>query len=164
MLSTMNLPVRISPQKPTQKRQRSESSSSLPSSLGGIDDIPFGGWSDSDNDSNDSNNSDGSLEIGDEDGAPPAVPPLGRIFATHEEMVLYAKEWTLSYGYTLVTGRTTKGKDDELNRIYLRCDRGGKPKAGQKQTRLVDCQYQLAGHLRSNGWVLSCDKSKGNFI
>jgi hypothetical protein len=88
------------------------------------------------------------------------IPSLGHIFSTHEEMITYTKEWALTVGYALIIARTTK-RDNELTRVYLRCDRGGKPKAGQEKTRLIDCQYQLAGHLRIDGWVLSCDQSKG---
>jgi hypothetical protein len=63
-------------------------------------------------------------------------------------------------GYALVIARTTKNKD-EITRVYLRCDRGGRPKAGQENTRLIGCKFQLAGHLREGGWMLSCDQTKG---
>jgi hypothetical protein len=69
----------------------------------------------------------------------------------------------LSYGYTLVLARSTK-KDGKLTRVYLRCVRGGKPKAKQEKTRLIECPYQLVGHLRQDGWILSCDSNKGLYI
>jgi hypothetical protein len=135
----MNIPIRLSPQKPTaQKRMRKDSSPSqsqsqsplpsplpspgllLPSSSDRVD------WSDS--------GSDSGVET------PPTIPPLGCIFSTHEDLLTYAKEWTLPYGYTLVLARSTK-KDGRLTRVYLRCDRGGKPKAGQEKTRLIECPY-----------------------
>ena len=104
---------------------------------------PFDGWSDSENDEATRN-----------------IPSLGHIFSDSEELIAFAKDWAKSVGYALVTGRTTK-KNDKLTRIYLRCDRGGKPKARQESTRLIDCKFQLAGHLRADGWILSCNESKG---
>ena len=64
----------------------------------------------------------------------PYIPSLGHVFPTSDEIVTYAKEWALSMGYALVIARSTT-KDDELTRIYLRCDRGGKPKARQESSR-----------------------------
>ena len=91
MLSTMNLPVRPSPQK-TQKRQRSTSQVLSPSPLpfddptGRVDDIPFGGWSDSDSKSD--------LDVDDE--APPSVPSFKHIFTSSDELIVYSKDWAMS--------------------------------------------------------------------
>jgi hypothetical protein len=120
--------------------------------LGSPDSLAFGGWSDTNNDT----------DLDDHDHNDTHIPSLGHVFLTSNDMVTYTKEWALSIGYALVIARSTT-KDDELTRIYLRCDRGGKPKAGQESSRLIDCKYQLAGHKRSNGWILSCDQSKGNY-
>ena len=73
------------------------------------------------------------------------IPSLGHIFPTSKELVAFAKEWAQSIGYALVIARSTT-KDDELTRVYLRCDRGGKPKARQESSCLIDCKYQLASH------------------
>jgi hypothetical protein len=120
----------------------SQSQSSLSSHASGSSD-PFGGWSDSEDNKTTRN-----------------IPSLGHIFSTSEELIAFAKDWAESVGYALVTARTTK-KNDKLTRVYLRCDRGSKPKARQESTRLIDCKFQLAGHLRADGWTLSCNESKG---
>jgi hypothetical protein len=152
MLSTLNLPVRPSPQKRPRKHWLSDSelsqsqsqSSSSPSLSHESGSDPFGGWSDSE--------ADETLED---------IPSLGHVFPDSQGLVDFAKDWAESVGYALVIARTTKNNKDEVTRVYLRCDRGGRPKAGQENTRLVDCKFQLAGHLREGGWMLSCDKSKG---
>src|ERR1700685_1880746 len=99
MLSTMNIPIQPSPQKPTaQKRMRKDSSPSqsqsqspspspLPSpslGLSLLSSLDRVDWSDL--------GSDSGVET------PPTIPPLGCIFSTHKVLLTYAKEWTLSYG------------------------------------------------------------------
>jgi hypothetical protein len=132
MLSTLNLPVRPSPQKHPRKhwlsdselsQSQSQSSSSL-SHKSGSD--PFGGWSDS--------------EV---DETPKDIPSLGHIFPDSQGLVDFAKDWAESIRYALVIARTTKNNKDEITRIYLRCDRGGRPKAGQENCCRPAVQVQL---------------------
>jgi hypothetical protein len=122
MLSTMNLPVRSSSRKDPRKHFMAESpqSQSPPLALASLcshsspsqssrSDL-FGAWDSTDEDH---------LED---------LPSLGHMFSTYKEMITYTKEWALTVSYALVIARTTK-IDDELTRIYLRCNRGGKLKA-----------------------------------
>ena len=89
------------------------------------------------------------------------LPSFGRIFQTDDELVKYAQDWGIEAGYPLIILRSTRDrKTGEKDRVYLRCDRGGKPKPGHEVTRLIDCKFQLAGHRRDEGWILSVDESK----
>jgi len=93
------------------------------------------------------------------------LPSFGHIFQTEDEIVKYAQNWGIEAGYPLIILRSTRDRNTgQKDRIYLRCDRGGKPKPGQEVTRLIDCKFQLAGHRKDEGWILSVDQSKGKFI
>jgi hypothetical protein len=97
------------------------------------------------------------------DNDPLKLPSFGRIFRTDDELVKYAQDWGIEAGYPLIILRSTRDKTGKKDRVYLRCDRGGKPKSGQEVTRLIDCKFQLAGHRKDEGWILSVDQSKGKF-
>src|SRR5271168_2919170 len=93
MLSTLNLPVRPSPQKHPQKHwlsdsELSQSQSSSSSSHKSGSDL-FGGWSDSE--------ADETLKD---------IPSLGHIFPDSQSLVDFAKDWAESIGYALVIART----------------------------------------------------------
>jgi len=95
----------------------------------------------------------------------PELPSFGRIFQTDDELIKYAQEWGIEAGYPLVILRSTRDrKTGEKDRVYLRCDRGSKPKPGYETTRLIDCKFQLAGHRKDNSWILSVDQSKGKLL
>lgn len=91
----------------------------------------------------------------------PKLPSFAHIFHTSNDLIEYAQGWGIEVGYSLVIRRSTHDDSGEKNRVYLRCDRGTLPKAGQETTRLIDCKFQLAGHRRDEGWLLSVDQSKG---
>src|SRR6266487_2733461 len=78
----------------------------------------------------------------------PELPSFGHVFQTSGDLVEYAQGWGVEAGYALIIARSTRNNVGEKSRVYLRCDRGGRPKAGQETTRLIDCKFQLAGHLR----------------
>jgi hypothetical protein len=92
------------------------------------------------------------------------LPSFGCIFQTNDMLIKYAQEWGIEAGYPLIILRSTRDKTGKKDRVYLRCDRGGKPKPNQEVTRLIDCKFQLAGHRKDEGWILSVDQSKGKFI
>ena len=106
--------------------------------------------------------------FGDFDGSgsddTPDLPAFGHIFQTDADLVEYAQGWAIEARYALVIARSTRDDSGEKNRVYLRCDRGSKPKAEQETTRLIDCKFQLAGHRREEGWFLLVDKSKGKLL
>jgi hypothetical protein len=89
------------------------------------------------------------------------LPSFSHIFQTDVDLVEYAQGWAIEAGYALIIARSACNDEGEKTRVYLRCDRGGKSKAGQESTRLIDCKFQLAGHQRNQGWILSVDQSKG---
>ena len=91
----------------------------------------------------------------------PELPSFAHIFQTLDDLIKYVQGWGIETGYALVILRSTCDDSGEKNRVYLRCDRGSLPKAGQETTRLIDCKFQLAGHRRDKGWLLSVDQSKG---
>ena len=74
------------------------------------------------------------------------LPSFGHVFQTDDMLVKYAQDWGIEASYPLIILRSTRDKAGEKDRVYLRCDRGGKPKPGQEVTRLIDCKFQLAGH------------------
>jgi hypothetical protein len=89
------------------------------------------------------------------------LPSFSHIFQTDVDLIEYAQGWAIEAGYALIIARSTCNDKGEKTRVYLRCDRGGKSKAGQESTRLINCKFQLAGHQRDQGWILSVDQSKG---
>jgi hypothetical protein len=91
----------------------------------------------------------------------PQLPSFGYVFQTSEDLVEYAQGWGIEARYALIIARSTRNRAGKKSRVYLRCDRGSLPKVGQETTRLIDCKFQLAGHLRDKGWILSVDQSKG---
>jgi hypothetical protein len=111
---------------------------------------------------------DGSDAFGDfgnsEDNDTLELPSFAHLFPTFNDLIEYSQSWAIGAGYSLVIRRSTCDDSGEKNRVYLRCDRGTLPKAGQETTRLIDCKFQLAGHRRDEGWLLSVDRSKGILI
>ena len=79
------------------------------------------------------------------------LPSFSYIFQTDVDLIEYAQGWAIKAGYALIIARSTCSNKGEKTRTYLRCDRGGKPKAGQESTRLINCKFQLAGHRRDQG-------------
>jgi hypothetical protein len=94
----------------------------------------------------------------------PELPSFAHIFHTSDDLIEYTQGWGIEAGYSLVIQKSTRNDSREKNRVYLRCDRGTLPKAGQETTRLIDCKFQLAGHRRDEGWLLSVDYSKGKLL
>ena len=92
------------------------------------------------------------------------LPSFGYIFQTDDKLVKYTQDQGIEAGYPFIILCSTRDKTGKKDRVYLRCDRGGKPKPGQEVTRLIDCKFQLAGHRKDEGWILLVDRSKGKFI
>ena len=69
------------------------------------------------------------------------LPSFGCIFQTDNELVKYAQDWGIEAGYPLIILRSTRDKTGKNNRVYLRCDRGSKPKSGQEVTRLINYKF-----------------------
>ena len=74
------------------------------------------------------------------------LPSFGYIFQTDDKLVKYAQDQGIEAGYPLIILYSTRDKTGKKDRVYLRCDRGSKPKPSQEVTRLIDCKFQLAGH------------------
>ena len=91
-----------------------------------------------------------------------------------DTLILRIQEHAGSQGYAVVKGITKRFKDGPFRKIWLRCDRGGKPEKNSKSTgkrvtssRLIDCPFQvIAQRTRINGvstdWALTVDNPEHN--
>ena len=94
-----------------------------------------------------------------DDSPPPpmsmAGPPPGH-FSSREDMLAFIKEWAEGQGYAIVIGRS------RLNRLWLKCDRGGvytdrhgltpeNRKRQRGETRLTDCPFKVLANVRKDG-------------
>ncbi|KAD4585037.1 hypothetical protein E3N88_22638 [Mikania micrantha] len=91
------------------------------------------------------------------------------IFISVEELMAWVKSRVLDNGYVIVTGRSKKKKGtDEVNKIWLVCDRGGEHNStailrltGSKK---IGCHFKLIGiyDTDSYGWKLQVRNDKHN--
>ena len=96
-----------------------------------------------------------------------ASPPDGS-FATREELLASIKAWAAHQGYAIVIARSRK------NRLWLKCDRGGKyenrrnltpevRKRKRSESRLVDCPFKMLATLRKDEmWNVSTEIGEHN--
>ena len=84
-----------------------------------------------------------------------AAPPAGQ-YATREEMLKSVKQFAEGQGYAIVIGRS------RLNRLWLKCDRGGvysdrhgitpeNRKRNRGETRLTDCPFKVLASAKKDG-------------
>lgn len=106
-----------------------------------------------------------------DDSTPPpmslAGPPLGH-FPSREDMLAFMKEWAEGQGYAIVIGRS------RLNRLWLKCDRGGvytdrhgltpqNRKRQRGETRLTDCPFKVLANVRKDGvWRCHTETAEHN--
>jgi hypothetical protein len=76
----------------------------------------------------------GDFDNSDDDDDTLDLPSFSYIFQTDVDLIEYAQGWAIEAGYALIIARSTCNDEGEKTRAYLRCDRGGKPKAGQEST------------------------------
>ena len=106
-----------------------------------------------------------------DDSPPPpmsmAGPPPGH-FPSREDMLAFMKEWAEGQGYAIVIGRS------RLNRLWLKCDRGGvytdrhgltpeNRKRQRGETRLTDCPFKVLANVRKDGiWRCHTEMAEHN--
>ena len=84
-----------------------------------------------------------------------AAPPAGQ-YSSREEMLKSVKQFAESQGYAIVIGRS------RLNRLWLKCDRGGvysdrhgitpeNRKRNRGETRLTDCPFKVLASAKKDG-------------
>ena len=84
-----------------------------------------------------------------------AAPPAGQ-YPNREEMLRSVKQFAESQGYAIVIGRS------RLNRLWLKCDRGGvysdrhgitpeNRKRNRGETRLTDCPFKVLASAKKDG-------------
>ncbi|KAD3067751.1 hypothetical protein E3N88_35631 [Mikania micrantha] len=91
------------------------------------------------------------------------------IFISVEELMAWVKSRALDNGYVVVTGRSKKKKGtDEVNKIWLLCDRGGKHNSTailrRTGSKKIGCPFKLIGtyDIDSYGWKLQVRNDKHN--
>jgi hypothetical protein len=65
-----------------------------------------------------------------------APPPVGEIYVSHEELIVAANTWAGAHGYALNIKRSSKNKRGIEDKLWLKCDRGGKSTSPVEQKRL----------------------------
>ncbi|KAD4584303.1 hypothetical protein E3N88_21904 [Mikania micrantha] len=88
---------------------------------------------------------------------------------TNEELMAWVKNRALDNGYVVVTGRSKKKKGtDEVNKIWLVCDRGGEHNSTailrRTGSKKIGCLFKLIGiyDTDSYGWKLQVRNDKHN--
>ncbi len=77
-----------------------------------------------------------------------ALPPVGELYVSDEKLIAAVNTWAGTHDYALIVSRSNKNKRGIKDRIWLRCDRGGKPGGtdGQKRlharSRLIECPFK----------------------
>jgi hypothetical protein len=97
--------------------------------------------------------------------------PIDAVYLSLEELILAVNHHAESEGYAVVKQRSKKSpKTDQVVKVYLRCDRGGKPddksheqKRKHSATRLVDCPFSCFALDKADvGWILVVRDSSHN--
>jgi len=76
-----------------------------------------------------------------------APPLVGELYVNHEELIA-ANTWAGAHAYALNIKRSSKNKRGIKDKIWLKCDRGGKNSSpvGQKRlhagSRLIECSFK----------------------
>ncbi len=99
-----------------------------------------------------------------------APPPVGELYVSDEKLIVATNTWAEAHGYALVVSRSKKNKRGIKDKIWLRCDRGGKPggTGGQKRlhagSRLNECLFKAIGKwsLVEAGWMLRIEDPAHN--
>lgn len=55
-----------------------------------------------------------------------APPSVGELYVSHEKLILAANTWAGAHGYALNIKRSNTNKRGIKDKIWLKCDRGGK--------------------------------------
>jgi hypothetical protein len=77
-----------------------------------------------------------------------APPSVGELYVSHEELIVAANTWAGAHDYALNIKRSSKNKRGIKDKIWLKCDRGGKctSPVGQKRlhagSRLIECPFK----------------------
>jgi len=77
-----------------------------------------------------------------------APPPVGELYVNHEELIAAANTWAGAHAYALNIKRSSKNKRRIKDKIWLKCDRGGKNSSPVEQkrlhvgSRLIECSFK----------------------
>ncbi|PWY82076.1 hypothetical protein BO70DRAFT_379624 [Aspergillus heteromorphus CBS 117.55] len=99
---------------------------------------------------------------------PPAInpllpPPPEQWYATQSEALEKVRQFSESYGYTVVRTRSNKGKDGQPKSVYLICDRGLQYESRGRNirtrrvpSRRIDCPFSMvvSFHKREGLWLV----------
>jgi hypothetical protein len=58
----------------------------------------------------------------------PLLPPPNGFFDSPDEIIRTANLWAVDRGYAIVKGRIVKRNDGFLQKVWITCDRGSKPR------------------------------------
>ena len=100
---------------------------------------------------------------------PLELPPENVIYQSLEDLVTTVNNHAKAEGYA-VTKRQTKKAKDEVNRVYLCCDRGRKyqdkitleSRKRQTGTRQMECPFTAIGKHTGNTWDLTVQNGEHN--
>ena len=77
-----------------------------------------------------------------------APPPVGELYVDHEELFAAANTWAGAHAYALNIKRSSKNKRGIKDKIWLKCDGGGKNSSPAEQkrlhvgSRLIECSFK----------------------
>jgi len=99
-----------------------------------------------------------------------APPPVGELYVSHEELIVAANTWAGAHGYALNIKRSNINKRGIKDKIWLKCDRGGKctSPVGQKRlhagSRLIECPFKAIAKWSHDGagWLLRIEDPAHN--
>ncbi len=99
-----------------------------------------------------------------------APPPMGELYVSHEELIVAANTWAEAHGYALNIKRSNINKRRIKDKIWLKCDRGGKCTSSVEQkrlhvdSRLIECLFKAIAKwsLDEVDWLLRIEDSAHN--
>ena len=98
-------------------------------------------------------------------------PEDGLCYPTLDGLIKQIQEHAAPQGYAVVQGRSKRNKKDEKRKVWLRCDRGGRPEKNTKShgkrvtgSRLIDCPFKLTASLSPvyDGWIMKVENGTHN--
>ncbi len=63
-------------------------------------------------------------------------PSVSELCVSDEKLIAAVNTWAEAHDYALIVSRSNKNKREIKNKIWLRCDKNGKPGDTAEQTRL----------------------------
>ena len=99
-------------------------------------------------------------------------PQKNKVYSSLQELINDVNTHAAAQGYAVIKARTKKGKDDTVNKAYIRCDRGGKDtplltigeRKRRTQSRRIECPFSIVAKEDDMDWTFVIRNGEHNHI